>query len=1072
LYKRVLLTFRALIIITLFLFTEANNPENTKLTHSNWTLPTTATNFIGEEDTNQVHSSHTMTTARYLTSSADSTDSTETEQCSSQNIFLIWLDSGIDESNNNFTNYITHLQHIIKNINTFTDPKLCVDFLSHIENEKVYMIVSGSLGQQIIPEIHAMSPLDSVYVFCSNKAHHEQWTKGWAKIKGIFTEISPIFILIEKAVRESDQDSVSVGVVAVERESKQNLNEIDQSFMYTQILKEILFEIDYNIESIKDFVIYCREKYRDDCIELENIAKFEKEYRPEKAIWWYTYECFLYRMLNRVLRNQEVSIIIKLGFFIRDLHRQLEILHAQQYGKQQSHLLTLYRGQGVAISDFEKLLKTPGGLLSFNNFLSTSEDSKVSLQFGKGGKAKPGFVRILFEMTVSSSISSSPFALLDEVSFFKDTEKEILFSAHTVFRIGEIVPMDEKKLQWLVKLTLTSDNNTQLNEFTQRLREETAGTTGWFRLGILLIKIAEYGKAEELYQELLARHSSDEIEKAHIYHQLGWTKRKRCDYVEALSYYEKALEIRQNKLPSIHPDLALSYNNIGDVYKGLGENEKALWCYEKALQMRQKLLPPNHPDLATSLNNIGDLYNDMTEYSKALSFYEKALQMRQKCLPSNHPDLATSYNNIGNAYCNIGEYSQALPCYDKALEISEKTLPPYHPDLASFYSNFGFIFDQIGDYTKALSYYEKALDIWLKSFDLNHPTLITAYNNIGILYLSMGEYSQALSYCEKALAVCQNSRSPNHPDFATTYNNIGQVYFHIGEYSKALSYYEQDLEISKNVLPSNHIDLAVSYNSIGNMHYHMGEYSNALSNYQKALEICQESLPANHTHIAACYKNIGHVHKSLADYSKASFYHQQALEIYQKSVPENHPSLATSYNNIGLVDFSMGEYFKALSSFEKALQIRENALTPNHPDFATSYNSIGDVFNSIGEYSKARSYYKKTYEVYEKMLPASHPNVAIYYNNIGNVYYNIYDYPWALSSYKKAFEIRQNVLSPNHPDLATTYNSIGNVYKGMGEYTTALSFYERAIAGAQHSLPEAHPDFQMYKQNFEDLRKL
>ena len=37
------------------------------------------------------------------------------------------------------------------------------------------------------------------------------------------------------------------------------------------------------------------------------------------------------------------------------------------------------------------------------------------------------------------------------------------------------------------------------------------------------------------------------------------------EYSKALSYYEKSLEIKQQSLPPNHPDLAASYNNIGEV---------------------------------------------------------------------------------------------------------------------------------------------------------------------------------------------------------------------------------------------------------------------------------------------------------------------------------------------------------------------------------------------------------------------------------------------------------------------------------------------------------------------------
>ena len=51
-------------------------------------------------------------------------------------------------------------------------------------------------------------------------------------------------------------------------------------------------------------------------------------------------------------------------------------------------------------------------------------------------------------------------------------------------------------------------------------------------------------KAQQVY-EILLEQTTDESEKAPIYHQLGWTKYNQGEYKEAITFYEKALEIRQ-----------------------------------------------------------------------------------------------------------------------------------------------------------------------------------------------------------------------------------------------------------------------------------------------------------------------------------------------------------------------------------------------------------------------------------------------------------------------------------------------------------------------------------------------
>ena len=87
----------------------------------------------------------------------------------------------------------------------------------------------------------------------------------------------------------------------------------------------------------------------------------------------------------------------------------------------------------------------------------------------------PENVGVLLIMTIDpekmSISSSTPFALINHESTIP-SEQEILFSMHTVFRIENIQQMKEKKRVYEVQLTLTDDNDPQLTELTQRMREE------------------------------------------------------------------------------------------------------------------------------------------------------------------------------------------------------------------------------------------------------------------------------------------------------------------------------------------------------------------------------------------------------------------------------------------------------------------------------------------------------------------------------------------------------------------------------------------------------------------------
>ncbi|CAF5138496.1 unnamed protein product, partial [Rotaria sp. Silwood1] len=96
-------------------------------------------------------------------------------------------------------------------------------------------------------------------------------------------------------------------------------------------------------------------------------------------------------------------------------------------------------------------------------------------------------VGILFQITIDPTVSSTPFASIKEVSYYKE-EEEILFTMHTVFRIGEVRKLDNNRALYQVDLKLTSDDDPTLRELTDYIREEV-DDVGWYRMGKLLLQI-------------------------------------------------------------------------------------------------------------------------------------------------------------------------------------------------------------------------------------------------------------------------------------------------------------------------------------------------------------------------------------------------------------------------------------------------------------------------------------------------------------------------------------------------------------------------------------------------------
>ncbi|CAF1533247.1 unnamed protein product, partial [Adineta steineri] len=188
-----------------------------------------------------------------------------------QNVLLIWLDNNINENNADCSNTIKQLKRAVNNINTFTDGQQCLEFIQTIKNNKICMIVSGSLGKHIMPHVHHMSQVDTIFIFCNNQQWHKQWAKEWPKIKGVFTDITSICEALKQTAHQCEQNATPISFVA----SNKKLDQLDPSFMYSQILKEILLTINFEDKHFKEFTTYCREVYEDDENELKNVNQLQ-----------------------------------------------------------------------------------------------------------------------------------------------------------------------------------------------------------------------------------------------------------------------------------------------------------------------------------------------------------------------------------------------------------------------------------------------------------------------------------------------------------------------------------------------------------------------------------------------------------------------------------------------------------------------------------------------------------------------------------------------------------------------------------------------------------------------------
>ncbi|CAF3317078.1 unnamed protein product [Rotaria socialis] len=249
-----------------------------------------------------------------------------------QNLVIIWVDPQLDKNEKLYQDSITKLQRITNLLYKFTDADGCINCLETINDKTIVLIVSDRIGEQLVPLVFDKLQLEYIYIFNPEKHFRISWANKWAKkIKGIFHDMEQIFLGIKiDSGQIGSLTSISILPKKDIEIKTDGSNALDKTFMYTQLLKEILLDMEHGYEAKTTLVEYCRNQYADNDYQLGLIDDFSAEYNNHLAIQWYTKESFLYSMMNRALRSQDIEAIMKMGFFISDLHKQIEECYKEQ----------------------------------------------------------------------------------------------------------------------------------------------------------------------------------------------------------------------------------------------------------------------------------------------------------------------------------------------------------------------------------------------------------------------------------------------------------------------------------------------------------------------------------------------------------------------------------------------------------------------------------------------------------------------------------------------------------------------------------------------------------------------
>ena len=685
-----------------------------------------------------------------------------------ENFIVCWLEPTACETVNT-----DNLRHIINLVKIFTSPDECIDYITDIRDENIFLLIRDSLAKQILSDICDIDQIKSIYILSEKETMHTEWTKGSKKIGGVFGCIDEIYLQLKSDVQKLANNLIDMSFLPTgEGNDVREKNQQEVVFMYSQLLKEIFIrmkneqdvkkkifhaisiQFSFNptfyaefedlmrslgylpVDETQTFVEFCKQHYYDNQYQLNLISEFEKNYNPSQSIWWYTRPTFLYEMLNKALRTQDINVLYSMRFFLVDLHNKLMELHNKS---SRCSPLIVYRGQGVSNEELEKLKKSCGRLLSIGNFLSTSIDKEVALGFAFPHLDRPGYKAILFEISVyPTETTNSPYADISKESYLQGTmsENEVLFSMGSVFRIQLVNQLNNG--MWKVTMTMTNDEDRELKEVTKNKLEELNIETNSRSIGLLLLETQNFDKAEyflqlrlkEAFMRVNDKLCRERLEKvvnslkllgfipeldfdykewcnkqyryiAMLYSDLGHVFHKKYDHDNALFYYNKLLKLLKNQSLTENRLEAMTYQNIGGVYLDQKRLDDAMMNFERAQKILENDSDVEPLRLAYFYYDIGSLLIHTIQLDQSLLYLEKSLQIRLNYLPWIHPNVGLSHDMVGKAIMLLAfikrtdgdqqMFKKALYHLETASYIFQKCLLPSNEEVLSNRKHLDFL---------------------------------------------------------------------------------------------------------------------------------------------------------------------------------------------------------------------------------------------------------------------------------------------------------------------------------------------------------------------------------------------
>lgn len=921
---------------------------------------------------------------------------------------LMWLDAHLTESAEARATQKT-LRLLNTNAQFYTNSEKCLEIILSIQTEHVLLVVSGSLARIILPQIENIRSVRAIFVFCEKAELHSNLLHEYQrKIVGVYADQNKLVEAISETMELIDKQDMVFRLFDGKQKSTRDLTKESASFLWNQLLIDVLRKMPTDDQAKNEMLDYCSAYYRNNREELKKIQDFRTSYTPYDAIKYYTANSFLYKLLNKALRTEDITLLYTFRFFIIDLCARLDE-EKEKLIEKESGPLTLYRGQQIPKEEFENLKNNVGSLIATNGFLSTSRDERISLGFSMLPLSPLGANMIQVQMIIKAdptTLKKVTFADVSRQSKF-DVEQEVLFSLGAVFRIDKC-EFDESLSIGKILLTATDEGSATLQSYLDAQNHQLQVYTPLIYFGrLLMLEMNEVDRADEYFQMLLKTLPSDHPDVAEVYNQIGG--------VHYMNAHKLTGQLRNTQL-----DCALE-----------------MFC--TALNMRKKMYGDNDIRIAASFNNIGSVYNDHREFDLALNYYERGLEIIENLRVEANIMKANLLSNCGILRQKMNDDEAAFSLFIRADDIYSQILPIHHPTSQQNALRIAELCEKIGDHSRARQYF-------VRVFEYCQSMLLPTDEQFKTSWISVVRYSfkldfeqEAITYLNQVLKMCERSSSYTQETRNTYVWYMAQICEDAMKFDLALNYYKTLFQSDG----TNINDLSSVEWTEDNIDYVSSTKHIEILKFR--LSVYEQLFPINTVQHVPFLMEIGAAFEACQSIDLAYQCYQKAFDIYEAA-----PTLADTITFRDCWAKLIGKYVdnndeqSMLSILARVLKISKE-ISNDTMSGARCLQHIADRYEMNNDNPRAEYYLEKAFTYAE--TTGSGSDVRVQLEKLFEFYME------KEQEQKLEIYIQRaiNVCEKDPVELCKCHWKLGDLYKNNGMKDKSLQYYEYLLVATERN---------------------